>query len=81
MSSPLFGQGYIYAPIDSLRTMPNSRLDSLYPSAFSIDTVSNLTTISRPEFDSIFSNAIRPVIYELMRVSEEINAPASSFSY
>jgi hypothetical protein len=29
--------------------MPNSRLDSLYPSAFSIDTVSNLTTISRPE--------------------------------
>ena len=49
MSSPLFGQDYIYAPIDSLRTMPNSRLDSLYPSAFSIDTVSNLTTISRPE--------------------------------
>ena len=81
MSSPLFGQGYIYAPIDSLRTMPNSRLDSLYPSAFSIDTVSNLTTISRPEFDSIFSNAIRPVISELMRVSEEIKAPASSFSY
>ena len=81
MSSPLFGQDYIYSPIDSLRTMPNSRLDSLYPSAFSIDTVSNLTTISRPEFDSIFSNAIRPVIYELMRVSEEINAPASSFSY
>jgi hypothetical protein len=40
-----------------------------------------LSTISRPEFDSIFSNAIRPVIYELMRVSEEINAPASSFSY
>ena len=81
MSSPLFGQGYIYAPIDSLRTMPNSRLDSLYPSAFSIDTVSNLTTISRPEFDSIFSNAIRPVISELMRVSDEIKAPASSFSY
>jgi hypothetical protein len=81
MSSPLFGQDYIYAPIDSLRTMPNSRLDSLYPSAFSIDTVSNLTTISRPEFDSIFSNAIRPVISELMRVSEEIKAPASSFSY
>jgi hypothetical protein len=81
MSSPLFGQDYTYAPIDSLRTIPNSRLDSLYPSAFSIDTVSNLTTVSRPEFDSIFSNAIRPVISELMRVSEEIKAPASSFSY
>jgi len=81
MSSPLFGQGYIYAPIDSLRTMPNSRLDSLYPSAFSIDTVSNLTSISRPEFDSILINAIRPVIFELMRVCEEIKAPASSFSY
>jgi len=49
MSSPLFGQDNIYAPIDSLRTMPNSRLDSLNPSAFTIDTVSKLTTISRPE--------------------------------
>jgi len=81
MSSPLFGQGYIYAPIDSLKTMPISKLDSLYPPAFSTDSASNLTTISRPEFNSIFSNAIRPVIFELMEVSEEIKAPASSFSY
>ncbi|MCO4791621.1 MAG: hypothetical protein KC437_06175 [Flavobacteriales bacterium] len=81
LSSPLFGQGHIYAPIDSLKTMPISRLDSLYPPAFSTDSASNLTTISRPEIDSIIGNAIRPVIYELMRVSEEINAPASSFSY
>jgi len=49
MSSPLFGQGYIYAPIDSLKTMPVSRLDSLYPPAFSTDSASNLTTISGPK--------------------------------
>jgi len=81
LSSPLFGQGHIYAPIDSLKTMPISRLHSLYPPAFSTDSASNLTTISRPEFDSILINAIRPVIFELMEVSEEIKAPASSFSY
>ena len=80
-SSPVFGQGYTYAPVDSLSTLSLTKLDSLYPSAFSTDSASNLTTISRPEFDSIFSIAIRPVILELMKVSEEIKAPASSFSY
>ena len=80
-SSPVFGQGYTYAPVDSLSTLPLTKLDSLYPSAFSTDSASDLTTISRPEFDSIFSIAIRPVILELMKVSEEIKAPASSFSY
>ena len=81
MSSPLFGQGYIYAPIDSLKTMPISKLDSLYPPAFSTDSASNLITISRPEFNSILSNAIRPAIFELMEVSEEISIPASHFTY
>ena len=81
MSSPLFGQGYIYAPIDSLRTMPNSRLDSLYPSAFSIDTVSNLTTISRPEFDSVIIGAVQPIIHALLEVTKKIDEPAQSFSY
>ena len=81
MSSPLFGQGYIYAPIDSLKTMPISKLDSLYPPAFSADSASNLTTISRPEFDNVIIGAVRPIIHALLEVTKEIDGPAQSFSY
>ena len=81
LSSPLFGQGHIYAPIDSLKTMPISRLDSLYPPAFSADSASNLTTISRPEFDSAFIVAITPILNELLDATKEIDVTISSISY
>src|SRR5210317_2176892 len=81
LSSPLFGQGHIYAPIDSLKTMPISRLDSLYPPAFSTDSASNLTTISRPEFDSAFIVAITPILNELLDATKEIDVTISSISY
>ena len=81
MSSPLFGQGYMYVPIDSLKTRPISRLDSLYPSAFSSDSSTNLSGISRSEFDSVFIGAVRPIIHTLLEVTKEIDEPARSFSY
>jgi hypothetical protein len=46
-SSPIFGQGFTYAPADSLKKMPLARLDSLYPSAFSSDSSTNLSCITR----------------------------------
>ena len=79
--SPVFGQGYTYAPVDSLNKMSLARLDSLYPSAFSVDSSTNLSGISRSEFDSVFIGAVRPIIHTLLEVTKEIDAPARSFSY
>jgi len=79
--SPVFGQGYTYAPVDSLNKMSLARLDSLYPSAFSVDSSTNLSGISRSEFDSVFIGAVRPIIHTLLEVTKEIDAPVRSFSY
>ena len=64
--SPVFGQEYTYAPVDSLNKMSLARLDSLYPSAFSVDSSTNLSGISRSEFDSVFIGAVRPIIHTLL---------------
>jgi hypothetical protein len=80
-SCPIYGQGYNYAPLDSLEAMKLSQLDSLYPSAFSSDSSTNLSGISRSEFDSVFVGAVRPIIHTLLEVIKEIDAPARSFSY
>ena len=79
--SSVFGQGYTYAPVDSLNKMSLARLDSLYPSAFSVDSSTNLSGISRSEFDSVFIGAVRPIIHTLLEVTKEIDAPVRSFSY
>ena len=79
--SAIYGQGYVYAPVDSLNKMPLARLDSLYPSAFSTDTSTNLSAFSRSEFDSVFIGAIRPIIHELFVLTKKIDAPVRSYSY
>ena len=80
-SCPIYGQGYNYAPLDSLEAMKLSQLDSLYPSAFSSDSSANLSGISRSEFDSVFIETFRPIIDELFDVGEKMDAPVRSFSY
>jgi hypothetical protein len=79
--SHVFGQEYTYAPLDSLEAMKLSQLDSLYPSAFSSDSSTNLSGISRSEFDSVFIETFRPIIDELFDVGEKMDAPVRSFSY
>ena len=61
--------------------MPLARPDSLYPSAFSTDTSTNLSAFSRSEFDSVFIGAIRPILHELFVLTKEIDAPVRTFSY
>ncbi len=80
-SYPIYGQGYTYAPVDSLAAMKLSQLDSLYPSAFSSDSSTNLSGISRSEFESAFIETVRPIIDELFNVGEKMDAPVRSTTY